>query len=962
MSLDPHKQSVWSRMDLIAGLLSGLISFVVYLWSTAPNVTLLDSGEFVVAAEHFGVAHPTGYPLWTILAWLFQLLPLGNAAWEIALCSGVCAAVAVGLGGSLLSSMQRWAIGPVESSKLSIIPFFVSVSFSLMLAFSVSMWSQAVIAEVYGLHALLIAILLALLYSWIRNPSSDQLMLWAFFVLSLAFSNHHLTLVLAPLPFLLILLLKKEDFSDWLAAATITALLAYFGLAYLSQEDAVMKTAIRFLYCVIIALGLFIWMRKGRVRWKLLVLLPIVIGMGLLPYAYMPFASSTNPPMNWSYARDPEGFFFSINRSQYEGSLTDQSLRTLGKLMGTASEAKEKVARDNPLFTEESTLLKAQLWIGFFWQQIVAAFTALSLIGYFASLLFILRKPLPQRTWIYCLHVAFALAAFLQPLMYGATIDADGWWLQMPFHTYTNLIYAMLSGLGIGMLLTMLAEKRVLLFWLAPLLLILPIFTFIGSEPHSSQKDRWFGWMYGHDMLKDLPKGTIVIGGTDPGRFVPTYMIFSESMLPARFKRDPDFDRRDLYIITQNALGEPNYMKYLRDHYTTQRPPVKNAFEKWLRRDETYPAKPIILPSEEEVIEIGKKALAENADTTSSYYDDQNIIFGSILKWIWEKNRDEHEFVIEESFPVTWTYDYAIPEGLVYKLNKTKLDSIPPEAVAKDFEYWAAYCKKLLENPLYAKDYDAQRSFSKLRLSLANIYRHRDMKKEAELAYRQALALWPANAAAILGVAVYSWDRGEFQETVDFLDEAMRQDPNSIELIRLGAIVQRRSEMEKEIASLRKNSGKEGYDHNLIREMLNIYSMTGETNRADSLIEEIYTKAPDDAELQRTFASHYSLRDLPDKALRHAERYLSLEPSNGMALFMLARTQFQTGQTNAFYETARKLVEREGMKGRESLKMDEAFAPIKDSEEFKKLTTPPSDEILPLPPAPPAETSTPQAE
>lgn len=958
MSLNSEKQPLWSKMDWAVGFLATLISFAVYLWSTAPNVTLLDSGEFVVAAEHFGVAHPTGYPLWTILSWLFQLLPLGNAAWEIALFSGVCTALAVGLGGMLLCSMQRWAIGPMSNPRFRSIPFFVALAFSLMLAFSESVWTQAVIAEVYGLHALLVAILLVLLYAWIRNPASDRLMLGAFFVLALAFSNHHLTLVLAPLPFLLILLLRREAFTDWLAAAVTTSLLAYFGLAYISQDQAIIKTAVRFLYCVVLALGLFVWLRKGRVQWRLMVLLPAAIALGLLPYAYMPFASSTNPPMNWSYARDLEGFFFSINRSQYQGSLTDQSLRTLGKLMGTSSQTREKVSRQNSLFTEESKFQEAQLWIGFFWQQLFAAFTIFSLLGYFVSILFILRKPLPQRTWIYCLHIAFALAAFLQPLMDSASIDNDGWWLQMPYHTYTNLIFAMLSGLGTGMLLTQLAEKRAIIFWVSPFLLILPIFTFFKTEPVASQRDRWFGWMYGHDMLKDLPQGTIVIGGTDPGRFVPTYMIFSESQLPARFKKDPTFDRRDLYIITQNALGEPNYMKYLRDHYTDQRPPVKNDFERWLKRDETYPAKPIILPSEEEVKEIGKKAIASGLDTAEAIRtDEQDIVFGAILKWIWEKNREEHEFVIEESFPIKWTYDYAIPRGLVYQLSKTKLDEIPPEAVKKDFEFWNAYIKKLLDNPRYAQDYDAKRSFSKLRLSLANIYRHRKMKKEAELAYRQALALWPANAAAILGIAPYAWERGEFQEVSDLFEKAVQEDPNSLELIRLMAVIEQRNLLEKEVDDFKKKSPAK-IPIDLLRELLTIYSMTEETNRADLLVEEFLTKAPDDTGLLQAVAQHYSKLNEPKKALTPALRLAELKPNDGMSLFILARIQFQNGQTNEFYETARKLIQSEGLKGRESIKADDIYAPIRETEEFKKLVTPPSEAM----PEAAVPTSTPSAQ
>ncbi len=74
----------------------------------APNVTFLDSGEFLVAAGHFGVPHPTGYPLWTLTSWLFQLLPLGNMAWEVAVWSGVCTAGAVGIATMVCNNMLRW--------------------------------------------------------------------------------------------------------------------------------------------------------------------------------------------------------------------------------------------------------------------------------------------------------------------------------------------------------------------------------------------------------------------------------------------------------------------------------------------------------------------------------------------------------------------------------------------------------------------------------------------------------------------------------------------------------------------------------------------------------------------------------------------------------------------------------------------------------------------------------------
>ena len=111
------------------GIVAGIISFAVYAWSAAPNVTLLDSGEFIVAAQHFGVPHPTGYPLWTFLSWLFLLLPLGNAAWEVAIFSGLCAAGAVGCCDGARTASAFWMRSKTmrsraasRSSSLSIIP------------------------------------------------------------------------------------------------------------------------------------------------------------------------------------------------------------------------------------------------------------------------------------------------------------------------------------------------------------------------------------------------------------------------------------------------------------------------------------------------------------------------------------------------------------------------------------------------------------------------------------------------------------------------------------------------------------------------------------------------------------------------------------------------------------------------------------------------------------------------
>jgi len=932
---------IWQKADWITALLAAAISFAVYAWSAAPNVTLLDSGEFLVAAQHFGVPHPTGYPLWTLLAWIFQLLPLGNAAWEIALFSGVCAALAVGLCAALLSSIQTWCFEKELTGGKKWLPQIVSLAFSLMLAFSQSMWSQAVIAEVYALHALLVVVFLMLCYMWVRRPAKDSLLLLAFFTLAFAFSNHHLILTLAPLPYLLILLLRRRMLLDWFFAGLLTILLGYLGFAILSQDIAVLKTAIRFFYCVALAFGVFVWLRRFRIRWRLIAILPIAVGAGLLPYAYMPLASATNPPMNWGYAREPQGFFYSINRSQYSGSLSDLSVKSLGRLMGSKPETN---AKDPQAKTQRpgdlSTLQKAQFWIGFFWAQLVRAFTPLAIIGYFASFLFVFRFTLEKRVWIYLLHLAFVLAAFLQPLTMDPPVDNAGWWLHMPFHTYTNLIYAVLSGLGIGLIINKFSLRRSVLFWLAPALLILPVFTFLGSEASCNQRGRWFGWMFGYDMLKDLPQGSIMIGGTDPGRFVPTYMILGESTQPAKFKRDPDFDRRDLYIITQNALGEPNYMKYLRDQYTTARPEPANAFERWLGRGEAYPRTPILLPSEEEVAEAVKKA-AEEHDVPPPENERSLIVFSSVLKWVWEKNRDRHDFFIEESFPILWTYDYALPHGLVYQLNKTKVESLPPDVVARDFEFWKNYKARLLGDPAYAKDLDAQRSFSKLRGTTGNIYRHHKMTPEAMRAYREALELWPNNHEVLISLMTYLWEQDQFDEALQLVKLALENDPNSIDLWRLFVIGEKRKEAAEEIRALNLKLTEQPKSRETLRHLIQLYANVGATNKSDPLVERAFKDFPEDTDMLRYIISYREENNQLPLTLEPARRLTELESSNVANYLILARAYFSQDKKKEFYATANKALEVGGPIVREAFLSEPQFSRWRNDPEFKKLTAPP---------------------
>ena len=922
-------------------------SFGVYAWTVAPSVTLLDSGEFLTAGQHFGVPHPTGYPIWTMLAWLISRLPFGNAAWEINLLSALLGAMAVGLSAALSRSCLRW-IFPGPCAAIPGLASVSAISAAMLLTFSFSMWSQAVITEVYTLHALLIGGFLVSMYAWIRRPLNDRFLLLSFFLLTLAFCDHQLTLAFVPLPFLVVLVVRPRIFWDVLMAACVTAGLFYLLFASVSNDPLVMKAAIRFGYGIVGVLGCYFFFRK-RAGLRILLSVPVVVALGLLPYAYLPIASSTNPPMNWSYARELSGLFNSFNRSQYNGPLTEQTLRVVGKLTGVPmkKDLKPPAIKDRFAPKEPSQWEVLRDWAVFFARQIARSFTPFGIVAYLVSLLACWGSRDRQRwVWIIFLQVAFVLAALLEPVLDKTGADLSAWWQQMPYHTYTNLVFSLLCAIGFFRSFTWICQSAYLRKpRLASLLqhsfyalLFLPILTFRANYAECNQRDHWFGWQYGHDILKDLPNGSVMVGGSDPGRFVPTYMIFGESSQPARFKRDPNFDRRDLFILTQNALGEPHYMKYLRDQYTDARKPVRTSFERWLGRGTQYPKESLILPTEEESKVAIQSAMLPDPQTGRPIEGNLGILpFSALLHWIWEKNRDWHEFYIEESFPITWTYDYAIPCGLVYKLNSTKLDAIPADAVRQDFSFWHNYKNRLLSDPQFADDLDARRSFCRLRFTIGNIYRHWKMNREAELAYKEALELFPGDGGVVHALMLTQWDRGEFQECLRACKNALREDPSNPGLHIVQQLAEKMSAIQERIEILKKRVERNPRDKNALKSLIMLIAGTSDLRQANEYLIaglKAFSNSPD---FLRFAAAYYELNGQPLYALAPALQLVRIEPGNPANQFILAHSWYSHNKLPEVYKALKLAVDAGGVPIQEMIRTDDYFVPLRNEEEFRRL-------------------------
>ncbi|MGC9350017.1 MAG: glycosyltransferase family 117 protein, partial [Anaerolineae bacterium] len=197
--------------------LAVLVPFLVYLPDVSPYVGRADTFEFQLVGPQLGIAHPSGYPLYSLISKAFSLLPIGSVAWRVNLSSSVFAALAAGSLFLALSELRD------DASRISEpLPFITSQ----ILAFSPTLWSRAIEAEVYALNAFLVTLGLWLTVRWHRGTLKSDLVWPAFGLLVGVAMASHLTLGALGLLALSGLLLKSQrpGWRAWLTAAVLGCL------------------------------------------------------------------------------------------------------------------------------------------------------------------------------------------------------------------------------------------------------------------------------------------------------------------------------------------------------------------------------------------------------------------------------------------------------------------------------------------------------------------------------------------------------------------------------------------------------------------------------------------------------------------------------------------------------------------------------------------------------------------
>jgi hypothetical protein len=186
---DPADARLYRRR-LIVSILVTLGALAIYRATLLPSLDFGDTAAFQDAGGTLEITPRQGYPLYFAVGNLVVWLTGREPAFGMNLASAICAALACGL--------LTWLAADLTGSLVA--GLFTGALF----ASSYTFWSQAIIAEVYALHVLMLAGSLIALVWWARRPASLARLSVFFAVYALGFGNHLMMVLLLPAATLLL--------------------------------------------------------------------------------------------------------------------------------------------------------------------------------------------------------------------------------------------------------------------------------------------------------------------------------------------------------------------------------------------------------------------------------------------------------------------------------------------------------------------------------------------------------------------------------------------------------------------------------------------------------------------------------------------------------------------------------------------------------------------------------------
>ncbi|MBW2529201.1 MAG: DUF2723 domain-containing protein [Deltaproteobacteria bacterium] len=557
-----------------AYLLLALGLIAVYAVTLAPGATFSDGPEITVAIHTLGVIHPTGYPLFTMVAHgfarmlavplpvivkveVFNLLcGLGSAL----LVARITRSVLVGLRDETdRADMRRIDLAAVAAG------WFVGVSPLL--------WGQVRIPEVYAFQMLLVC---CAGWAWTRFEHTRHGGYAVLAALPMGMGlAHHVTMVyMLPAAFLYLLIRKPYFFVAWLAHPVIL-LVRCLRRGFLDRVD-------------------------GRAFWAF----PVACVVGALPlgcYYYLIWANGTSTGVTWGDVHDWDSLYAHATGRQYQRFLELKELDAYWRRIQALPVVFDKqfLPAGTALFfsgivalfrrrARYATFLMAYLLlnaahgvyyaVGDYGNYLIPAELSCAVFigaGLWWALGFVRRVPAGARLWTFWLSFgAMAEAAALSVLFYAKRTkrlpadlaEAAPAWMVLPLGIVgvAAVVYAMVAYWRNTQPRRPLPSTALPKLVLAALALTLLAATAVRGRGY--YRETIIGESYGQEIAESIPAGSVFLTQGDGFLFSMWYQHHVHG-------RGTDF-----ITLDGGNLKTQWYQRYLYDRYPRQCDPLRPEF------------------------------------------------------------------------------------------------------------------------------------------------------------------------------------------------------------------------------------------------------------------------------------------------------------------------------------------------------------------------------------------------
>ena len=664
----------FSRVEFACAGAVFLIALLLYSWTLAPTVTLTDSGELIVVAHGLGVAHPPGFPLWVILAHLASLVPLGNVAVRINFSSALFAALASAILTLVVAELMittpylpTWKKRSAQQKKKAedsrigqLLICAPALGAGLLMAFSRTLWSYATIAEVYTLNTLLILVVLFLMLRWRRCIVADRR------DAGQAITTH----------------------DGWLYAAALT-----FGLALGVHHVTV--------GLVLPAVAAIVYRTEGLrffASRRLVYAALISVGALVAVYAYLPFAASRSPVINWGNPRSVQEIWWHITGRQYRVFLSFTP-----KMMGAQ-------------FFEFCKMAS---------REFGPAWLPLPLVFAFAGIGSAFKRD--RTTFWFLLFIVIANLAY--DLSYQIAEDKDAYYLPV------FISIAIAAGFGIRWLIQLAVSKSMSVtrpyLVAATAILLTSVTAFAANWPVNNRRDYFIAYDYVENLFSTIePNGLLL---------TQDWQVAS----PMFYAQEIEQRRRDVKVVDVNLLRRSWYFDYLRHAFPgmIERSREKiDAFveilKEWERDPGAFARDQLLTQRITAAFFEMLRSIVTNENRVAPVYITRDLLFA-------ERTNAELGRWINQNYQL-------VPQGLVFNLasDQTFHDSPDPHLQTRGLADGTVRFEKddvinLKVLPVYTSMLINRGSY----LALFNQH------ERGIVAFREALALDPSLAAAREGLA-----------------------------------------------------------------------------------------------------------------------------------------------------------------------------------------------------------------